>query len=109
MTWTPELRASINKILALPRPVIGMYLVCTRRGQPYTSDGFRSIWHRAMKKALEETRLQLPFTEHDLRAFTGTAADASGIDAQELLGHTNKRTTSVYLRSKLPQTIKPLK
>jgi integrase len=109
MTWTPELSASVDKIRDLDRPVIGMHLFCTRRGQPYTSDGFRSIWHRAMKKALKETKLQERFTEHDLRAVTGTAADDAGLDAQELLGHTDRKTTGVYLRGKSAKKVRPLR
>jgi integrase len=62
-----------------------------------------------MKKALAETKLQERFTEHDLRAVTGTAADESGMDAKELLGHSNQKTTEVYLRSKSPTRIRPLK
>jgi integrase len=109
MTWTPDLRESVAEVLKLKRPVIGMHLFCTRTGQQYTGDGFRSIWHRAMKKALEETRLQERFTEHDLRAVTGTAANEAGKDAQELLGHLNQKTTDIYLRSKVPTKISPLK
>lgn len=62
-----------------------------------------------MNNALEKTRLQERFTEHDLRAVTGTAADEAGLDAKTLLGHTHERTTSVYLRSKLAERVKPLK
>jgi len=109
MAWSEEMRAAVDAIKALPRPVTSMFLFCTRRGQPYTSDGFRSIWHRAMNKALTETDLRERFTEHDLRAVTGTLAQERGQDAQVLLGHTNPKTTEIYLRGKSPERIKPLK
>ena len=34
--WTEALRAAVAKAKALPRPVSGLYLICNRRGQPYT-------------------------------------------------------------------------
>lgn len=109
MIWTPDLRAAIDAIGKLPRPVASMYLFCNRKGQPYSPDGFRSIGHRAMAKALQSTRLSERFTEHDLRAATGTAAFEMGLDPQELLGHTNSKTTEVYLRGKKPMKVSPLR
>lgn len=83
--WTRELRAAIDEVLRLPRPVRGLHLFCTRRGQPYTADGFRSIWQRAMEKAVAKNLER--FTEHDLRAKVITDARNLGQDAQRIAGH----------------------
>lgn len=39
-------------------------------------------------------------TIHDLRAMSGTEAEAQGIDAQRLLGHADGKMTRRYLRDK---------
>lgn len=74
----------------------------TRRdGKPYTSDGFRSMWDRAMKKAMRADPALESFHFHDLRAKAGTDGTDPG-----LLGHLDPRTFSrVYDRK--PRTVKP--
>lgn len=70
----------------------------TREGTPYTPDGFRSIWHRAMKKALASGDLTERFQEKDLRARAATDC-SSIIEAFELCGHTSLSTTKrIYRR-----------
>src|SRR5690625_5041423 len=85
--WTPELREAVAMAKALPRPVKGLYLFSNREGQPYTGDGFRSIWQRAMKKAMELGVVKERFTEHDLRANAATDAEAQCKSAVALLAH----------------------
>jgi len=104
--WTPELRAAINATLKLPRPVRGMHLFCTRRGQPYTADGFRSIWHRAMAKALSIGVER--FTEHELRAKVVTDARDLGLDAQRIAGHKSSAMTDRYVKVRKIERVKPL-
>jgi integrase len=79
-----------------------------RQGQPYTSDGFRTLWDKAMRKAVEASRpgekeeptLQR-FTFHDLRAKAG-----SDSEDWKLLGHLDQKTHSrVYDRK--PRIVKP--
>lgn len=111
--WTPELSAIVDAIKALPRPIRGLTLFCTRRGQPYTGEGFRSIWQRRMRKATKPnadgvTLIAERFTEHDLRALAGTEAKKQGIDPQDLLGHNEASTTAIYLRDKTPRRVKPV-
>lgn len=111
MDWSDELRAAVTLAEAVPRPVGSMFLFATRKGQQYTSDGFRSIWHRAMRKALDAGTLKERFHEHDIRAHTATeAARLEGIQrAQELMAHANIRTTAIYLRDKEPERVRPLR
>ena len=61
------------------------------------ASGFKSIWQRSMRKALNETGLKQRFTEHDLRAKVGSDAD-SDVEAQKLLAHTDVATTSKHYR-----------
>jgi integrase len=44
------------------------YVIETREGKPYTSDGFRGKWRRAMRMALASKTLKEKFTFHDIRA-----------------------------------------
>jgi integrase len=99
--WSPELRALIER-LKLLGPQIRPTLLCTRDGKPYTSDGFRSNWHRLVKKATSATQGSAPalaasFTFHDLRA--KSASDDALEAATDRLAHSDARTTlKVYRR-----------
>lgn len=61
-----------------------------------------------MQKALGSERLKEHFTEHDIRAKSGTDADASGLNAQMLLGHVDAATTRRYIRHKQAVKVVPL-
>jgi len=80
---------------ALPRA----YVLRTKEGERYTSEGFRTMWQRVIKKAVATGAIKSPFTFHDLRA--KSASDNADIeDAAKLLGHQNSQMTrSVYDRS----------
>jgi integrase len=105
--WSDELKTAVYIAKNLPRPIHGLYLFCTRKGQRYTPDGFSSIWQRTMRKALKEGVITERFTEHDIRAKTGS--DAEGLDhASRLLTHSNSKTTEQHYRRKTP-IVKPLR
>lgn len=61
-----------------------------------------------MKRALAEGIIKERFTEHDIRAKSGADADASGLDAQALLGHEDAGTTRRYIRHKQAYKVAPL-
>lgn len=105
--WTPALRSAVEHAKALRGGVVGLTLFCTRRGKPYTADGFRSIWARAMAKHV--TAGGKAFREHDLRAKAGTDYDAAQGDAQRLLGHASRSTTETYLRPRKTDKVRPLR
>ncbi|MGH8654187.1 MAG: tyrosine-type recombinase/integrase [Gammaproteobacteria bacterium] len=105
--WARELRAAVDVVTRLPRPVRGMHLFCTRRGQPYTPTGFRSIWQRAMAKAVA-TGLER-FTEHDLRAKVITDARELGQDAQRIAGHKSSAMTDRYVKVRTVERVDPLR
>jgi integrase len=84
-------------------PMMSPWLFHTGKGHGYyntvkcDASGFKSIWQRSMRKALDETGLKQRFTEHDLRAKVGSDVD-SDVEAQKLLAHTDVATTSKHYR-----------
>jgi len=96
---TPALTEALNQIKR-ERPVSGMHVICTRKGQPYSVSGFTGIWERRRDKALERGLIRESFTWHDIRAKSATDAEEQGLNPQHLLGHTTPEQTRVYLRSK---------
>lgn len=77
---------------------IRWWFFSTRRGARYSPDGFRSIWHRVMAKALASGALEVRFQEKDLRARAATDCN-SLMEAFELCGHNSLSTTKrIYRR-----------
>ena len=76
----------------------GMAIVASRAGRPYSLDGFRSIWHRALTKAgLGEAGL----TFHGLRKnAAGALAEAGATDSEimAITGHKTRGMVSLYTR-----------
>ncbi len=109
--WSDDLRAAIDAAKAA-RPVLSPYLFCNRRGECYVNaegfaNGWDSLWQRFMARVLAETKLEVKFTEHDLRA--KCASDANSLEhARALLAHADGRTTERIYRRK-PERVKPLR
>ena len=108
---TPELREAVDLAKAA-RPIdIAPWLFCTDEGACYVNEatgeasGWDSMWQRFIARAKKETGVA-HFTEHDLRAKTGS--DADSLDhARALLSHVDERITSRVYRRK-PERVKPL-
>lgn len=107
--WTPTLKEVIERIRTMRRPLRRTHLFCTRKGRPYTTDGFASIWQRTMRKALEEDTIKERFRFHDIRRKAATDAEkAQGREfARRLLAHDDQRTTGIYVSG--IQRVTPLK
>ncbi len=90
----------------VPRVDIGGYVLHTRGGKPYTSEGFRACWQRLMNRALKSGALAERFTFHDLRA--KSVSDSKSLEeAFERAGHTTMAMTrGVYDRNF--RLVKPL-
>ena len=99
---TPELRAAVEQAKKLPRGVRGMHLLCTRDGRRYTRDGFKAMWQRVMRRAMEEERIAERFTFHDVRAKAGS--DSTN---DRLLGHQDSRTLRRHYKRK-PLRVTPI-
>jgi integrase len=88
---------------ALPPVVNSPWVFYTRKGESYydmekrRAPGFKNIWGRSMKKALEQTALTENFREHDLRAKVASDLDTD-IQAQEQLAHSDAKVTKKHYR-----------
>jgi len=72
------------------------YVLPTRTGKPYTSEGFRACWQRVMKRWMRLGNENFHF--HDLRALAATRCKTPE-EAMRLLGHTTlAMTMRVYRR-----------
>lgn len=112
ISWTPALKTAIDAAKAAREVDISPWLFCNRRGECYvhavtgTASGFNSIWQRFMARVLEETKVTERFTEHDIRAKTGSDA-ASDQAAQSLLTHANVSMTKRTYRRRA-EVVSPL-
>lgn len=93
--WTPELVDVVNRAKGLHGNVKALTLLHNRRGKAPDYGTIKLQWDKARKAAgIEDVQLR------DLRAMSGTAADAQGKDATGLLGHKNRSMTERYLRGR---------
>lgn len=103
--WNDELRLTVKALLS-ERPQIRRFLICNRKGQPYSLNGFQSQWQRTMKKAMK-AGLKERFHFHDLRAKSASDAETDQ-QAADRLGHADVRTTRRIYR-RLPRRAVALK
>lgn len=95
---TPDLEKALDQCWQLPNggAAGGEYVLVTRQGRPYTSEGFRACWQRTIKKWMRRGGENFHF--HDLRALAATRCATPEI-AMRLLGHTTlAMTMRVYRR-----------
>ncbi len=105
--WTDGLVNVVSRAKALKRPIQGLYLFCTRQGQPYSDTGIKAMWNRVQIKWAESGGQR--FTFHDIRAKSLTDAKRLGLDAQSLAGHANAEMTNHYIKLKEFKRVKSLK
>lgn len=90
--WNAELRAVVEAAKRAPG-VASMTLLRGRAGKPPNYRSVRDQWEKACAAAkIENAHL------HDLRAMAATAVGKD--KASALLGHTDERTTRIYLRGR---------
>ena len=97
-SWRPA-SSTLKKKGARPRPE-SEYVVCNRSGNQYTPDGWRSIFDRVMRAAVEEGVLEKRFTSHDIRSKTATDMETVA-DACETLAHSDEKVTMENYRGKI--------
>jgi len=97
--WSPTLKRAVDKAKRLKRPIRGFYLLCTRRGQKYTRDGFSSMFKRAVAATLEKGKITQSFSFYDIRRKAATDADQTkGREfARQLLDHSSQKMTGRYV------------
>jgi len=96
VAWTPELRAAVEVAKSLHGPVASMHLF---KGTQRQAPTYHMIWKQWVKACaaagVEDANI------HDLRAMSGTEAEAQGHNPQALLGHTDAKMTKRYLRDRV--------
>jgi len=108
---TEALRQAIAEARAC-KPKASLYLLPNHRGQCYVNpDGLTQTWdgkwRDTMQKAIDQTKLEARFTQHDLRAKVGSDAE-NDARAQELLGHSSVAVTRQHYRRK-SKAVRPVK
>lgn len=99
--WTPELRAVVDRAKDADYKIKSLrYLLSGRAG---TMRRHSNVW-RYFKDAARKAGLG-DVTLHDLRAMAGTEAERQGVDPTALLGHTDRRTTQIYLRDRSAKVV----
>lgn len=119
IAWTPTLRLVTTKLIeacgrercdaggkVLRNKQRSEYVLFTREGQPYSADGWRSIFHRLMVGALETGVLTERFRDHDIRAKAGSDHNCVE-EARKFLAHLNIKVTERHYRRKA-EVIQPL-
>lgn len=91
--WNPALLEAVEAAKAIPRPVRGFALLCTRRGTQYSYATINDWWLEAVKAAGVAG-----VVFHDIRAKSATDAKLLRMDYQALLGHADKRMSQRYIR-----------
>ena len=104
---TEALEEVLVRCKRMPPAYPRAYVIRNRFGNRFSSEGFRALWQRTMKKALAIGAIKTKFTFHDLRA--KCASDHADINkAGDLLGHQSvSMTKAVYDRS--VRVVRPLK
>ena len=74
-------------------PKTGIYIVCTRRGTPYTVSGFSSVFRRELQR-LKLSGLQF----HGLRHTAGRRLAEAGCSDREIASILGHRTAAMTLR-----------
>lgn len=99
VSLSPTLEAVLERARLLLPHLPREYVLRTRSGRPYTSEGFRACWQRTMRKARKLGIVTERWTYHDLRA--KTVSDSQSLEAAfERAGHTTMAMTrGVYDRN----------
>lgn len=100
---TPILEQVIEQARRIPRPVRGLYLLTTRKGQPYKYSTILTWWNKATEAAKVENA-----NFHDIRGKSATDAKRDGVDYQALLGHTTKAMSDKYIKIETAQVVEPM-
>jgi integrase len=102
--WSADLRAVIDRAFEIS-PRVRQFVICNLQGKPYTSDGFRTMWDRLMRKSFDTKVIAERFTFHDIRA--KSLSDDSASAATIRSGHSDPKVTNTIYRRK-PTRARPL-
>lgn len=107
--WTDELRAVVDRALSLPPQIRRglQWIVCNRKGQQFSKNGFDSVWARLMAKATGGQGAIERFEFRDLRRKSATD-EVDELVASQRLGHTSTEITNRVYRVS-PRKVQPLR
>ncbi len=111
ISLSPDLQAVIEQIRRHNAELAkqGATLFHTRSGTPYTYNGIRAMFSRAVQQALKLGLIKEPFRFQDIRAKSATDAERAGQNPRRLLGHKHQSTTDIYIRNREIEPVEPLK
>ena len=93
--WNPRLRAAVDRALEIRKARLekcgheSMFLIVTKTGGPYSSDGLKANWQKSKYEGMD-------WTFHDLKA--KAISDFQG-DKQEFSGHKSRLQMEKYNRT----------
>ena len=100
---SPALDAAIEFARSIPRPVRGIYLLCTQKEQPYSYATLNQWWQEAVDKSgVKDAHF------HDIRGKSATDTKRGGGDYQALLGHSSKAMSDRYIKLEDAQKVDAL-
>lgn len=99
---TPPLRSFLDGCKA--RPILGLFVIATSKGRPISP---RRLQEEFARSALAAKIVDARF--HDVRAKAATDAEALGQDYQGMLGHSTRKQSDDYVRSKKIVRVEPLR
>lgn len=106
--WTPALQKVVDDALQIG-PRIRRFVVCNRKGEQYTKNGFDAVWSRLMAKATDPEREGCieRFQFRDLRR-KSASDEVDELIAQRRLGHASVSITNRVYRVKANK-VRPLR
>jgi len=99
--WTERLRAAVDLAKSVRTVArLSAYLICNRRGKPYTDSGIKAMWNRLQVRWQAAGHERFHF--HDLRARGVSKLKEQGRQAREISGHRTEATAErVYDRRRV--------
>lgn len=107
LQWTPGLAQVVRDVRAMQGKVSGMTLFQTRRGRPYTPDGFSTIWGQWRRAAIKAGVLRENFKDSDIRAAAAAELETPE-QAAQLLAHASSATTEKHYRRRAAK-VRPIR
>lgn len=93
--WSDALRATVGRAAKVTLSPSSEFILATYKGTARFPTNVWKVFKESSRKAGVEN-----VTLHDIRAMSGTEADKEGKDPMLLLGHSDRKTTQIYLRDK---------
>jgi len=98
--WSDGLKAAVERASKVTQCPSSEFILATHRGTARFTNNVWKVFKECARRAGVEN-----VTLHDLRAMSGTDADREGKDPMLLLGHSDRKTTQIYLRDKTVKVV----